>query len=135
MEINDLIKSNLFLISVYVGLILLIALIIYIVRNQAKKKALNNIDIEPDDMDLDDNEGIVSIQKLKDKDKILDTDNSVIFADRFKGRFIIVNEAEEKTDLNNSNNKHENEFNEIYEATASKLMFKFNLRPKETIEE
>ena len=135
MEINDLIKSNIFLISLYAGLILLIALIIYIVRNHARKKALNTIEMEPDEIDSDDSEGIVSIQKLKDKDSALDNVTTKKFAERFKGRFIIVNETEVEKDSDNSNDKRENEFNYIYEATASKLMFKFNPHPKEAIEQ
>jgi len=135
MEINDLIKSNIFFISLYAGLILLIALIIYIVRNQARKKALNNIEMEPDEIDSDDSEGIVSIQKLKDKDSALDNVTTKKIAERFKGRFIIANETGVEKDSDNSNDKRENEFNYIYEATASKLMFKFNPHPKEAIEQ
>ena len=135
MEINELIKSNIFFISLYAGLILLIALIIYIIRNQARKRALNNIEMEPDEIDSDDSEGIVSIQKLKDKDSTLENVTMINFTERFKGRFIIVNEAEVEKDSNNSNELRENEFNNIYEATASRLMFKFNPHPEETLEE
>jgi hypothetical protein len=133
MELNDLIKSNIFLICLYAGLILLIALIIYLVRNKAMKKALSDIDTEPDEIELDDNEGIVLIQKLKDTDYILE--NITSFNERYQGRFTIVNKPEEGKDFLNSTLKRDLKIKEFYEKTDSKLMFKFNTHLEEVTEE
>jgi hypothetical protein len=133
MEINDLIKSNIFLICLYAGLILLIALIIYLVRNKTREKALSDIDTEADEIDLDDSDGIVSIQKLKDTDFVFD--NNTSFNELFKGRFIIINKVEEGKDSLNSTLKHDLKIKEFYEKTDSKLMFKFNPHLEEAIEE
>ena len=133
MEFNELIKSNVFFMCIYAGLILLIALIIYLIRNRAREKALSDIDIEPDEIELDDSEGIVSIQKLKDTDYIFE--NNTSFNERFKGRFIIVNKAEEGKDSLNSKLKRDLKIKEFYEKTDSKLMFRFNPHLEESIEE
>jgi hypothetical protein len=133
MEINDLIKSNIFLICLYAGLILLIALIIYLVRNKTREKALSDIDTEADEIDLDDSDGIVSIQKLKDTDFVFDNNTSC--NELFKGRFIIINKVEEGKDSLNSTLKHDLKIKEFYEKTDSKLMFKFNPHLEEAIEE
>ena len=131
MEINELIKSNIIFISLYAGVIILIALIIYLLR----KKALSKIDTEQDAIDLDDSERIVSIQKPTDKAPPLNKDISNIFTESVKRKFVVINEMRKDKDHNNLKDRHKHECKEVYETTASKLMFKFNPRPEQTVEQ
>ncbi len=131
MEINELIKSNIFFISLYAGVIILIALIIYLLR----KKTLSNIDTEQEEIDLDDSEGIVSIQKPTDKAPPFNKDISDNFTESVKRKFVVINEMRKDKDYNNLKDRHKYECKEVYETTASKLMFKFNPQPEETVEQ
>jgi hypothetical protein len=136
MELIDLIKSNVFLISLYVGLILIISFIIYKIRNQAKYKKVGDFSSsKPDNGITNESEKNLKVQKLKDDSSNFENDTSNNFSERYKEKFIVMNKVQEDKRSLKSRPSRDPGFTEFYEITDSRLMFKFKPHPYEAIEE
>ena len=125
MELYDLIKTNEFLISLYVGLILLISLLLFKIRNQAKKIETAKFDIsKPEKGNNYESNEMKEAQVLKDKDSNLEKATLKIKNEPHKVKFNIINKISEPQNNVSSNFQHSPLFSELYEKTESKRMFK-----------
>ena len=125
MELYDLIKTNEFLISLYVGLIMLISFLLFKIRNQAKKIEIAKFDnskkvVENNQVKLERRE----IQREQEKESDVEKVTLKIENEHHKVKFKVVNKAPQPQYNTYSNFQHSPLFLELYERTESKRMFK-----------
>ena len=125
MELNDIIKSNEFLISLYVGLIMLISFLIYKIRNQAKKNRNANINNpKPDIGNTFNNDEKTEIQTENDNVSRAEKNISNINIEHHQEKFQVINKIPEVQYTLYSNFQNSSRFSELYEKTDSSKMFK-----------
>jgi hypothetical protein len=125
MELYDIIKTDEFLISLYVGLIILISFLLFKIRNQAKKIKIKKFDISKAE------EGNNYTNNEKTETQIeMDNESSVkkvtlkIKNEHHKEKFIVINKVSEPQYSIYSNFQQSPLFSELYEKTESKRMFR-----------
>jgi len=125
MELYDIIKTDEFLISLYVGLILLISFLLFKIRNQAKKIEIAKFDISnPEKGNNYESNEKKETQVLMDKESNLEKATLKIKNEHHKVKFNVINKISEPQHNVSSNFKHSPLFSELYEKTESKRMFK-----------
>lgn len=125
MEFYDIIKTNEFLISLYVGLIVLITFLLFKIRNQAKKIEIAKFSYSKPEggNKYDDNEK-KETQIENDEESNLEKVTIKFKNEPHKEKYKVINKISEPNYSLYSNFQHNALFSELYEKTTSIRMFK-----------